>query len=230
MIVRVTKLPPRQREKSLRQRQILDAAFGEFSTKGYRSTRLEDVADRAGIAKGTIYLYFKNKKLLFRALLRHLITDVFKDFERFVQTSRGSPEELIRELLCRQYSQVVSNDKARCILRLLISEGRNFPQLSEIYYRDIILPGVSALRLVLEKGISSNEFRRTSIAEFPQILIAPGVLALVWFLILGDQHPLDLNAYREAHLQFVLAGLRGTGSPGAGASSTAGAPVREEVS
>jgi AcrR family transcriptional regulator len=220
-------LLPRQPQKGLRQRQILDAAFEEFSTQGYRSARLEDVAKRAGIAKGTIYLYFRNKRLLFRAVLRDLITQVFQDFEQFVQKSVGSSEDLIRELLSRQYSEVVSNEKARSMFRLLISESRNFPQLSEIYYRDIILPGVSAIRLILEKGASSSEFRRTGVAEFPQILIAPGVLAVVWFLILGDQHPLDLNAYKEAHLQFVLAGLRGARLPAI--SSTTDSSERREA-
>lgn len=206
-------LRSRQSHNCLRQRQILDAAFEEFSTQGYKSARLDDVAKRAGIAKGTIYLYFKSKKVLFRAVVRDLITQVFKDFERFVRKSVCSSEDLIRELIARQYSQVVNNEKARSIFRLLISESRNFPQLSEMYYRDIILPGVSALRLILQKGASSNEFRKSSVADFPQILIAPGVLAVVWLLILGDQHPLDLNAYKDAHLQFILAGLRGTSLP-----------------
>lgn len=217
--------PPRLHPKKLRHQQILDAAFEEFSAKGYEAARLDDVAKRAGIAKGTIYLYFKNKELLFRAVLRDLITYVLEDFEELVQKFTGTAEDLIRELLSRQYSQVVSNDKARSIIRLLISESRSFPQLSEIYYRDIILPGMSALRLILEKGAASSDFAQTSIAQFPQILIAPGVLAVVWSLILGERHPLDLEAYKEAHLQFVLAGLRGSCRPATpAAAEVAGKP------
>jgi AcrR family transcriptional regulator len=220
--------PPRlEPNKRLRHQQILDAAFEEFSARGYEAARLDDVAKRAGIAKGTIYLYFKNKELLFRAVLRDLITHVVEDLEELVQKFTGSAEDLIRELLSRQYSQVVGNAKARSILRLLISESRNFPQLAEIYYRDVILPGISALRLILEKGASSSEFAQTNIAEFPQILIAPGVLAVVWSLILGERHPLDLEGYKEAHLQFVLAGLRGTGR--SATSATVESAARREA-
>lgn len=192
-----------------RHRQILDAALEEFSAKGYASARLDDVAKRAGIAKGTIYLYFKNKELLFRAVLRDLITQVFEDFEQYVRKSSSSTEELIRELISRQYAQLVASEKARSMFRLLISEGHHFPQLSEMYYREIILPGISTIRLILEKGAPPAESHPFSVVEFPQILISPGVLAIVWSLILNDRHPLPLEIYQEAHLQFVLAALRG---------------------
>jgi AcrR family transcriptional regulator len=203
-------LQPRKRQ---RHQQILDAAFEEFAARGYEAARLDDVARRAGIGKGTIYLYFKNKEGLFRAVLRDLISRSVEDFGVFAQNFSGSAEDLIRELLSRQYAHVVQNAKARSILRLLISESRQFPQLSEIYYRDIISPGVRSLRFILEKGASSGEFSRVALHKFPQILIAPGVLALVWSLIFGDEHPLDLEVYREAHLQFVLRGLRASIQP-----------------
>jgi len=209
--------PPRPRQpqpwKEQRHQQILDAAFEEFAARGYESTRLEDVAKRAGIAKGTIYLYFKNKELLFRAVLRDQITHVLRDFAEYAETSSVSSEDLIRELLVRQYSELVGNAKARSIIRLLISESHKFPQLAEIYYNDIVLPGVSTIRHILEKGASAGQFEPKAVTEFPQILLAPGILAVLWSLIFGDRHPLDFEAYREAHLQFVLSGLRG--SPGA---------------
>jgi hypothetical protein len=109
---------------------------------------------------------------------------------------------------------VVRKKRARAILRLLIAESSKFPQLSEIFHREIINPGVTALRLVLEKGVAAGEFRKTKTRDFPQILIAPGVLAALWTLILGERHRLNLKAFMSAHMEFVLCGLRETRSEG----------------
>jgi AcrR family transcriptional regulator len=203
----------RRTEKTQRRKEILAAAFEEFSTNGYAATRLDDVARRAGIAKGTVFLHFRNKKLLFRSVVRHMIHPVLGEIEAFISTYAGSAEVLLRDLLSRPYAEVVRSEKARGIIRLLIAEARNFPQLSDIYDREIIQPGMKAICLSLEKGIAAGEFRRTAAAEFPQILVAPMVLAVVWTLINGERRPLDLDAYMAAHLDFALAGLRRTAGP-----------------
>ena len=203
-----------RRRKEERPQEILAAAFEEFATHGYSGARLEDVAKRGGIAKGTIYLYFKDKEGLFRAVVRSLIHPVFEKLAAFFGTFSGSAEELLGELLSRHYAQVVRNEKARAILRLLIAESGKFPQLSDIFHREIIDPGVTALRQLLQRGMRSGEFRKTKAKDFPQILIAPGVLAILWILILGERHQLDLDAYMRAHKEFVLYSLRKPGSEG----------------
>jgi AcrR family transcriptional regulator len=203
-------LPQRRRRKEERPQEILEAAFEEFAAHGYAATRLEDVAQRGGIAKGTIYLYFKDKQGLFRAVVRSLIHPALETLAGFVRAFPGSAEELLRELVSRHYAQVVGRKRARAILRLLIAESGKFPQLPDIFYREIIQPGVTALRLVLEKGVASGEFRKTKARDFPQIVIAPGVLAALWMMILGERHRLDLNAYIRAHMEFVFSALRKT--------------------
>lgn len=202
--------PPRRRPKAQRHLQILAAAFEEFASNGFAAARLEDVAKRAEIAKGTIYLHFKNKEVLFRAVVRSLIHPVFEKFEELAETFPGPAAGLVREFLSRQYSEVVKNPKAHTMLRLLISESGKFPQLADVYRREVLDPGVAALRLILQRGAATGEFRESRIDDFPQILVAPAVLAVVWILILGNQHNLDLDAYFQAHLEFVLAGLRRT--------------------
>jgi len=197
-----------RKSRARREEDIRAAAFEEFAAKGYAEARLEDVAERAGIAKGTIYLYFKNKELLFRAVLRSLIHHVFQELEVFVRTCPGSAEELMRQVLTRQYSQVVKNGKARLMLRLLIAESHRFPRLSEVYLREVVGPGVTAMRILIERGIASGEFSPNRMADFPQVLAGPAVLAVVWALILGERQPLDLDGYMEAHLELVLHGLR----------------------
>jgi len=221
----LAKQPVRRRtKKTQRREQILAAAFEEFAVNGYAATRLDDVARRARIAKGTVFLHFKSKKVLFASVVRHMIQPVLGDAGAFVANFSGSSGELLRELLSRPYSEVVKNEKARGIIRLLIAEARNFPQLSDIYHREIIQPGMIAIRLVLEKGISAGEFRRTAAVHFPQILVAPMILAVVWTLIHGDRHSLDLDSYMTAHLDFALDGLRQTSARPDAGKTTATTP------
>jgi len=204
--VKAAKSSPRRRELKLhRQEEILAAAFEVFAAHGYEAARIDDVARQAGIAKGTIYLYFRDKKRLFRAVVRSLVQ---KKFDAIAGSFQGTGEQLLRELLSRMYSQVVRNEKVRSILRLLIAESSRFPELAEIYHREIIAPGMKAVRQALLRGVAAGEFRKTSAVEFPQLLAAPGVLAIVWRLLHGERHRLDLDAYSKAHLEFVLDSLR----------------------
>ena len=209
---RPKKTPRRGRKpKEGRPQEILAAAFEEFAANGYAAARLEDVAKRGGIAKGTIYLYFKDKEGLFRAVVRSVIHPVFEQLVPFVAAFPGSAEELLCELLARQYTHVVNNEKARAILRLLIAESGKFPQLADIFHLEIIGPGVAAMRQVLAKGEASGEFRKSRVKDFPQIVVAPGVLATVWRLVFGERNQLNLQAFMTAHMDFVLHGLRKRG-------------------
>ena len=109
------KAAPSRREKKLqRQEQILKAAFDVFAAHGYEATRIDDVARQAGIAKGTIYLYFPDKERLFQAVVRTLIP---KQFDAIVNTQFGSPRELLRALLTQMHLNVVRNEKVRAIVR-----------------------------------------------------------------------------------------------------------------
>lgn len=193
-----------------RHEQILQAAFEQFAAKGYADTRIDDVARSAGIAKGTIYLYFKDKKRLFRAVLRSMTHHFFEELEPFVKTFQGSATELVGRIVERQYSELVKNPKARSMFRLLIAEGHRFPELSEVYFHEVIEPGVAAMQTILEKGIAAGEFRQTKLADFPQIFAGPAVLAVIWTLILGDRRPLDFDAYMDAHIELLLNGLKST--------------------
>jgi AcrR family transcriptional regulator len=203
---RIAKRFPRGRTPHAhRRQQILAGAFEEFAANGYAATRLEDVARQAGIAKGTIYLYFRDKEQLFRAVVRSLIKE---RVVAFAGTFHGPAPALYREMLSRMYAQVVRNERARGIVRLLVAESGKFPQLSDIYHQEIIGPGLRVMRRMLKRGIASGEFQKAKALRFPQLLIAPGVLAILWTLIFGERHRLDLDAYMKAHLDFVLGSLR----------------------
>jgi AcrR family transcriptional regulator len=202
---RKAKPSPRRREQQVRrQAEILKAAFEVFAAKGFEAARIDDVAQRAGIAKGTIYLYFPDKERLFQAVVRNLIP---RRFDLLVKSLPGPPTELVQALLSQMYLNIVRNEKVRPIARMLVAESARFPQLADIYHREIIAPGMRAMREALRKGRASGEFRKTRALEFPQLVVAPALVAMLWKLLFADRHPLDLDAYMKAHMEFVLGGL-----------------------
>jgi AcrR family transcriptional regulator len=197
-------LPGRQEKKLQRQEEILKAAFDVFAAHGFEATRIDDVARQAGIAKGTIYLYFRDKERLFQAVVRNLIP---KGFDAIVKTLPGPPRELLRALITQMHLNVVRNEKVRSIVRMLVAESGRFPQLAEIYHQEVIMRGMNAIHQVLIRGVADGSFRKSAVLEFPQIIAAPGLLAILWQLLFAARHPLDLDAYMKAHVDFVLSGL-----------------------
>jgi AcrR family transcriptional regulator len=187
-----------------RQGEILAAAFEVFAAHGYEAARIDDVARQAGIAKGTVYLYFRDKQRLFQAVVRNLIP---KRFDVLVKSLPGRPAEVVTALLSQMYLNVVRNERVRSIVRLLVAESGRFPHLAEIYHQEIVVPGMRAMRQALARGMEDGEFRESDALQFPQIVVAPALLALVWQLLFADSHPLDLETYMKAHMEFVLGSL-----------------------
>ncbi len=200
--------PIRRRRKEQRPGEIIDAALQEFARHGFAATRLEDVAEQAGVTKGTIYFYFKDKEELFKAAVRSSLLPALKEIETLSIDFEGSAEELLRAHFRAVYSLLIKNPRARQILRLLIAEGPQFPELVDFYYRDVISRGLSVLRHVIERGIAKHEFRRTRVTEFPQVIFGPVVSAMIWTLLMYEKHPLDFDAYARAHIDLVLNGLK----------------------
>lgn len=200
--------PVRRRRKEQRPGEIIEAAIQEFSRRGFAATRLEDVAERAGVTKGTIYFYFKDKEDLFKAAARRSLAPALNEMEALGAHSEGSAEESLRIHLSAVYPKLVKNPRAAQILRLIIAEGPQFPELVEFYYSEIISRGLAILTRVLERGVARHEFRRSGAVEFPQTVFAPAIAALIWNLLLGKKHPLDLDGYARMHLDLVLNGLK----------------------
>ena len=198
----------RRRRKEQRPGEIIEAAILEFARRGFAATRLDDVAEKAGVTKGTIYFYFKDKEDLFKAAARSSLEPALNEIEALGAHFEGSAEELLRVHLSALYSKLVTNPRAAQILRLIIAEGPQFPELVEFYYLEIISRGIAILKRVLERGVARHEFRRTGAVDFPQTVFAPALAALIWNLLLGKHHPLDFDAYARTHLDLVLNGLK----------------------
>jgi len=196
----------RHRRKDERPNEILKAALEVFTTHGYAATRIDDVAERAGIAKGTIYLYFHSKEDLFAEVVRHAILPHFETIEAIAEQG-GSAEEILRMQLQTIYSKLVSTE-VRYIPRLIIGEGTRFPELAEFYYREIISRCHRTLLAVIRRGVESGEFRKSALKWQPQAILSPALSAAIWLLLFDKYAPLDLNAYFQTHVDLLMHGLK----------------------
>ena len=195
------------RRKDKRPAEILKAALEEFSINGFAGTRLEDVASRAGISKGTIYLYFKNKEELFEEVVRDRILPYFEQLEDISNQSAGTAADILRQQLKIIYRELVSTD-TRYIPKLMIGEGNRFPKLAEFYFNEIITRMHKLLRSVIERGVNSGEFRPEALAWKPQAILSPALSAAMWRVVFDRFDPLDIDAVLDTHIDLLMHGLK----------------------
>lgn len=191
-----------------REAAIVTAAMDEFCAVGLTNARLDDIAARAGVAKGTLYLYFESKEELFKAAVRSRIHPLLEEIERQVADFKGPTEELLRRAIKTIYVDMAQANTGCDLMRLMIAEGQRMPELSEFYFQEIAARSLATLRMIIWRGIALGEFRRSPAAEFPHLVLAPCKLSMTWQLMFGAQHALDLERYADAHVEFVLAALR----------------------
>jgi AcrR family transcriptional regulator len=197
----------RRRDRDVRENEILQAAFEEFAARGYAATRLEDVARRAGVAKGLPHFYFENKAELFKAVLRRLVLPDWGALEVQLEEPDALTAEMLRALMTMAYGRLVANARAHQLLRLLIAEGPRFPELAEFYHAEIIGHAMGLLGKLLARGVERGEIRPGPFLDYPQVIMGPAVLAVIWQLLFAGRHPLDLVRFFDAHLDLVLTGL-----------------------
>jgi AcrR family transcriptional regulator len=198
----------RDRRRQHRLAQILEAGFEEFAQRGYAAARLEDVGERVSLTRGAIYLYFKDKEELFRAVVRSVIEPVLQQFRNVAESFDGPSEELLRQLLMTFYREIARDRRRSRLLRVLVAEGPNFPELTEFYYREVIQHGIGCFKSVIERGIQLGEFRPGLVRDFPQVMMGPAIAAVIWSLLFGRSHPLDLEGYSRAHFDLLMNGLK----------------------
>ena len=196
-----------QRRKD-REAAIVAAAIEEFQASGLTNARLDDIAASAGVAKGTLYLYFDGKEDLFKAAVRSLIQPIFEQMEQQVANFQGRTEDLLRIAIGQMYADMAARPQTRELMRLLIAEGHRMPDLGDFYYREVASRGLATMRMIVWRGIALGEFRSSPASEFPQLVIAPCITATIWELLFGPARTLDLARYADAHVEFILAALR----------------------
>lgn len=196
----------RAKRSAARREAILAAALEEFSAHGFEAARLDDVAKRAGIAKGTIYLYFSDKEALFQALVRSYISPVVGMLEHVAHVE--APLRAIADQLAELFVSEIVETRRKDIIRLILSEGPRFPKLAEFYYREVISKALAAVRGVLRRAVERGEVANDVLVRFPQLLIAPGLVAIMWKSLFDRFEPLDVRAMMRAHFDFIFGGGR----------------------
>lgn len=196
-----------EEDRQARLQTILDAAMEVFLDKGFAEARLEDVAARAGVAKGTIYLYVRSKQALFEALAHSAIGGPIGAVEQQVLALDASAEDKLRMLFTFLRREVLET-RRKDVVRLLLMEAVRFPELAEVYHREVIGKGLRLLRGIAEQGIARGEFRSDALVRFPQLAIAPGLLAMIWMSLFQRLEPLDVEAMLETHLSLLMKALK----------------------
>lgn len=195
----------RKARSAARRDAIMAAALDEFSARGFEATRLDDVARRAGIAKGTIYLYFHDKESLFQELIRAMLTPLVGSIEAMGEADL--PVSVLADRMVELFVREVYETRRKDVIRLMIAEGRRFPNLAEFYYREVLSRIIAALREILRRAAARGEVPE-GLADFPQIIAAPGLVAIIWSGLFERFEPLDVRKMMKTHVELLFAPRR----------------------
>jgi AcrR family transcriptional regulator len=195
----------RNARSAARRDAILAAALDEFSARGFEAARLDDVAKRANVAKGTIYLYFRDKESLFQELIRTMLTPIVGSIE--AMGAADLPVSVLAERIVDLFVREIYETRRKDVIRLMITEGRRFPKLAEFYYREVLSRIIAAVRAILRRAAARGEVPQ-ALVDFPQIIAAPGLVAIVWSGLFERFEPLDVRAMMKAHVEMLFAPRR----------------------
>lgn len=209
-----------ERRKDARPGELLQAALDLFVEKGFAATRVDEVAHRAGVSKGTLFLYFASKEELFKAVVRENISGRFTEWNAELDAFAGSTAELLRQCLRLWWSRQ-GKAKISGITKLMLSEGKNFPELAAFYQHEVIQPAHQLIRRILQRGVERGEFAPLNMRYGVYTVLAP----MIFLQLLlhsnticcdsADHLQVDPEEYLESQLQVILNGLqvRGSTSP-----------------
>ena len=194
--------PSRTQPAEERRSAILAAALEEFTARGFEGARLDDVAKRAGIAKGTIYLYFADKQALFQDLVRSMVHPVLGALEHMREVD--IPARVLVEGMLNTFVREILGTRRKDIVRLILTEGTRFPAIAEFYHREVIARVLAIMRPILTRAAERGELPDDSLARFPQLIIAPGLVAIMWNALFEKHEPLDVPEMIRAHIGILF--------------------------
>jgi AcrR family transcriptional regulator len=197
--------PRWERRKDARPAELAAAALELFIERGFSATRLDDVAKRAGVSKGTLYLYFDSKEALFKTVIQEGIVSRIAEYEVFMREYQGSSSDLLRDLVNSWWTKIGATNLGG-ITKLMMSEAGNFPELAKFYHDDVITRGMGLFVYVLERGMATGEFRPVAMEYVPRICAAPVVMLMLWrhsFDLCGAKQ-IDADVYLETHTDMLI--------------------------
>lgn len=195
-----------RRRKQARPAEIILAGLEVFAEKGFAAARLEDVAGRAGIVKGTIYRYFESKEALFKAAVKSRLPPIFANIDEMVDAFPGSSPDLLRLVITRLYQEIFGS-QMQVLVRIILTEGGRHPDIAAFYHRESISLGRKMIARIVARGVARGEFRAGAAADLPIILMAPAIMAMIWKMTFDAFDPISTEAFMSAHLDLVLNGL-----------------------
>ncbi|MDD2845163.1 MAG: TetR/AcrR family transcriptional regulator [Rhodoferax sp.] len=200
----------RTRRKEARPGELLAAALDLFVEKGFAATRVEEVARRAGVSKGTLFLYFPSKEELFKAVVRENISGRFVQWSDQIDRFEGSAQDMLRHCLYDWWDRIGAT-RASGILKLVMSEAQNFPELTSFYQHEVMQPGNALIERILERGVARGEFRPMDFTYGVYLVLAPMLFLALWKHSLGpccsDHAQLDPHKYLAAQLDMLIHGF-----------------------
>ncbi len=200
--------PRYHRRKQDRPQEITDAALAAFAEKGYAATRVDDVAKRAGVSKGLLYLYFKTKEELFKAVVRSFVVPRIDALTQIIESSELSSEEFLRGPFL-DFAKKIPGSPISVVIRLMIAEGPKHPDLVQFYWDNVVSRGLGAIGELLQRGVQTGEFRKSAVTEQPHLFIMP-VLFSVIFNLLFDKQSIDTNRLIETQIDLLITHLKST--------------------
>lgn len=201
------------RRKQARPGEILEAALTVFAEKGFAAARMEDIAARAGVTKGTIYLYFPSKEEVFKSLARETISVALAGGAVQVREFKGSSRELLVTLLSA--ISAFLQDKDRSMLpKIIISESGNFPELARFWRSEVVDKALAMVMGVIAQGVARGEFRPLPPEHVARLCVAPIMLGVIWRTTFSplEAVPYDTQKLFETHIDVLLKGLEPKGS------------------
>ncbi len=216
MVSQMTATPPASapatrwsRRKDVRPGEILEAALKLFVEKGFRATKMEDIAREAGVTKGTPYLYYENKEEIFKAVIREGMLTKFDELEGLSGQDEASAETRLRQVIYRWWESI-GNTRLAGLSKLMIAEAANFPELASFYHAEVIVRCRNMVRHVLEEGVERGEFHILNMDHAVEIVIAPLLLAMVWKHSFHnfESAKFDMPAHLDNVLDVLLNGLK----------------------
>ena len=202
--------PRWQRRAESRPQELLDAGLAEFVARGYAATRLDEVAKRAGVSKGTLYLYYENKADLFKAVVRQSLVANLDAAEAAMSAYHGGSRELLAYFLT-EFTRRISDSPLSGIPKLVLAEAGNFPEIAHFYFEEVVQRGRRLVQGILMRGMETGEFRRVDPDYAWRVVVAPLVLGILWkhSFLAFEQEGLDFERHLQSHLDLLFNGLAG---------------------
>jgi TetR/AcrR family transcriptional regulator len=200
----------RARRKEARPGELIEAALHLFVEKGFAATRVEEVAARAGVSKGTLFLYFPSKEDLFKAVVRENIAGRFTEWNEEFEQFTGDSVELVRYAM-QSWWERIGMTPASGITKLVMAEASTFPEIASFYQNEVVAPGHELIRRILQRGIDRGEFREMPLDYAVYSLIAPMIFLLMWKHSMAPccppSHQLDPVSFIDTQVDLILRGM-----------------------